>query len=66
MRPGVPLHPFVRGIFFYYGLDFHHLAPNSILHLTAFITACKAFLGVEPHFDLWLKTFSIKSKSSGT
>ena len=26
---GFPLHPFVRGLMFYYGLDFHDLAPNS-------------------------------------
>ena len=29
---GFPLHPFVRGLMFYYGLDFHDLAPNSFLH----------------------------------
>ena len=33
---GFPLHPFVRGLMFYYGLDFHDLAPNSILHISAF------------------------------
>ena len=51
---------------FFYGLDFHHLAPNSILHIAAFITVCEAFLRVEPHFGLWLKVFSIKPKTSGT
>ena len=25
---GFPLHPFVRGLIFYYGPDFHDLAPN--------------------------------------
>ena len=50
---------------FFYGLDFHHLAPNSILHIAAFITVYEAFLRVEPHFGLWLKIFSIKPKSSG-
>ena len=25
---GLPLHPFVRGLMFYYGLDFHDLATN--------------------------------------
>ena len=29
---GFPLHPFVRGLMFYYGLDFHDLAPNFILN----------------------------------
>ena len=51
---------------FYYGFDFHHLAPNSILHLAAFIIVCEAFLHCEPHFGLWLKLFGIKLKSSGS
>ena len=33
--PGFPLHPFVRGLMFYYGLDFHDLAPNFILNISA-------------------------------
>ena len=33
---GFPLHPFVRGLMFYYGLDFHDLAPNFILNISAF------------------------------
>jgi hypothetical protein len=60
---GFPLHPFVRVMIFYYGLDFHHMAPNSILHLAS-IMVCETFLCCEPHFDLWLKTFGVKPKSS--
>ena len=45
---GFPLHPFVRGLMFYYGLDFHDLAPDSILHISAFIVMCEAFL-CTPH-----------------
>ena len=37
---GFPLHPFVRGLMFYYGLDFHDLAPNFILNISAFIIVC--------------------------
>ena len=33
---GFPLHSFVRGLMFYYGLDFHDLAPNFILNISAF------------------------------
>ena len=32
---GFSLHPFVRGLMYYYGLDFHDLAPNSFLHISA-------------------------------
>ena len=37
---GFPLHPFVRGLMYYYGLDFHELAPNFILNISAFIVVC--------------------------
>ena len=37
---GFALHPFVRGLMFYYGLDFHDLAPDSFLHISAFIITC--------------------------
>ena len=60
---GFALNPFVRGIMFYYGLDFHDLAPDSILLISAFIVMCEAFLRTPPHFGLWLKTFDVKPQS---
>ena len=59
---GFPLHPFVRGLMYYYGLDFHDLAPNFILNISAFIIVCEAFLCIQLHFSLWLKTFNVKLK----
>ena len=59
---GLALHPFVRGLMFYYGLDFHDLVPESFIHVSAFIITCEAFLQIPPHFGLWLKTFSVKPK----
>ena len=49
---GFALDPFVRGLMFYYGLDFHDLAPDSFLHITTFVVVCEAFLRVTP--PLWL------------
>ena len=43
---GFSLHPFVRGLMFYYGLDFHDLALDSFLHISSFIIVCEAFLRV--------------------
>ena len=57
---GFPLHSFVRGLMFYYGLDFHDLAPNFILNILAFIAVCVASLRIKPHFGLWLKIFNVK------
>ena len=45
---GFPLHPFLRGLMFYYGLDFHDLAPNFILNILAFIVVCETFLRIKP------------------
>ena len=59
---GFPMDPFVRGLMFYYGLEFHDLAPESILHISSFIVVCKAFLRTTPHFGLWLKTFNVEPK----
>ena len=59
---GFPLHPFVRGLMFYYGLDFQDLAPNSFLNISAFIVVCEAFLRIPPHFGLCLKVFNAKPK----
>ena len=50
---------------FYYGLDFHDLAPNFILNISAFIVVCEAFFRIQPHFGLWLKIFSVKPKVVG-
>ena len=47
---------------FYYGLDFHDLAPNSFLKISAFIVVREAFLRITPHFGLWLKVFNVKPK----
>ena len=57
---GFTLNPFVRGLMFYYGLDFHDLSPDSILLISAFIVMCEAFLRTPPHFGLWLKTFHVR------
>ena len=59
---GFPLHSLVCGLMFYYGLDFHDLAPNFILNISVFVIVCEAFLCIRPHFGLWLKTFNVKPK----
>ena len=50
---------------FYHGLDFHDLAPNSLLHISAFVIVCEALLRVQPHFGLWMKMFILKPKVVG-
>ena len=38
----------------------HHLTPNSVLHISIFVHLCEAFLGIEPHFDLFQYFFHLK------
>jgi putative gypsy type transposon len=64
----LPVHEFLRGLLFVYGVQLHHLTPNGILHVACFITLCECFLGVHPHWGLWKRIFNIKrqlSKHSG-
>ena len=59
----LPLHPFFKGLLCFYGLQLHQLSPNSILHITCFITLCECWLGIEPHFGLFKRLFKLKRQS---
>jgi hypothetical protein len=56
----LPSCSFFRDLLYYYGLELHHLNPNSICHISIFIYYCEAFLGIEPHWDLFRFLFRIK------
>ncbi|KAK1607665.1 hypothetical protein QYE76_031338 [Lolium multiflorum] len=56
----LPAHEFLRSLLFFYGIQLWQLTPNSILHLSIFITVCEAFLGIDPHWGLWRKIFYVK------
>ena len=56
---GFAIHPFLRGLPEYYGLQLHNFAPASILHIAGYITLCELFLGYEAHFELWRKLFCL-------
>ncbi|KAK1618578.1 hypothetical protein QYE76_024095 [Lolium multiflorum] len=59
-----PIHNFLRGLLFVYGLQLHHLTPNSILHISIFITLCESFLGVQPNWALWKRIFLCRCNGS--
>jgi hypothetical protein len=54
---GVPAHPLLQWLLYYYGLHLHDLTPEGILHLSVFIMLCKGFLGVPTHYGLWWALF---------
>ena len=53
-------HEFLRGFLFIHGVQLFQLTPNTIFHLSFFITLCECFLGVEPHWSLWKKLYYIR------
>jgi hypothetical protein len=54
---GVPPSRFMRAIPHYYGVELHHLNPNSISQAAIFAVVCEGYLGIEPHWKLWLHLF---------
>ena len=61
---GFPISDFSRGLLHHWGVQVHHLTPNSILHISIFVHLCEAFLGIEPHFDLFQYFFRLKPQPS--
>jgi hypothetical protein len=44
----------------HYHLELHNLTPSGIMHITAFLTLCEDYMGIEPHFDRWNNFFRIR------
>ncbi|KAK1681479.1 hypothetical protein QYE76_042327 [Lolium multiflorum] len=60
----VHVHEFLRGLLFIYGIQLHQLTPNSLLHISIFITLCECFLGIHPHWGLWKCIFFLRRNNS--
>jgi hypothetical protein len=52
-----PAHPFLLGLLEEWKIGLHHLNPTGMLHIAGFMTVCKAFLGIDPHVDLFREVF---------
>ncbi|KAK1627152.1 hypothetical protein QYE76_001467 [Lolium multiflorum] len=46
------------------GYRLHQLTPNSILHISIFITLCECFLRTHPHWGPWKRIFYLRRNSS--
>jgi hypothetical protein len=53
----VPVSKFFHALLHFWGIQLHHLTPQSILHLSIFTHFCEAFLGILPHFHLFQHFF---------
>jgi len=54
-----PAQKFLRGLLHYYKVELHHLNPNGIQHIAAFIALCEGFLGISPHLELRRYFFAV-------
>ena len=57
---GLPCLVFFSGLLHYYRKQLHHLTPNSFVHISIYVHLCEAFLGIEPHFELFRFLFHLK------
>jgi len=54
---GTPVGRLIRAILRYYEVELHNLNPNSVMQVAVFAMVCERFLGVPPHWNLWLHLF---------
>ncbi|KAE8792675.1 hypothetical protein D1007_32789 [Hordeum vulgare] len=47
----------------FYGIQMHHLGPNSILYLTCFATLCEAYLGFLPFSSFFYHLFHFRAQT---
>src|SRR6266540_2506149 len=61
----LPTSRFFRGLLRFSEIELVNLNPNSILHSSAFVHLCEAFIGVQPHFALFRHLFVLKPTQKG-
>ncbi|KAE8777664.1 DNA-directed RNA polymerase subunit beta [Hordeum vulgare] len=49
----------------FYGLQMHHLDPNSVLYLACFVTLCEAYLGFWPFPSFFCHFFHLHAHAHG-
>jgi len=47
----------MRALCHHYGVELQHFSPNAITAAAVFATVCEGYLGMMPHWDLWLHLY---------
>ena len=47
----------MRALCHHYGDELQHFSPNAITVTAIFVAVCEGYLGVMPHWDLWLHLY---------
>lgn len=61
---GLPSSDFLQGVLHFYGINLHHLNPNSILHMAIFAHLSVVHCGVYLHFALFRHLYHMKPQPS--
>ena len=63
----MPADRFMRELLHYYGVELN-FNPNSIAQAAIFVAVCEGYLGIAPHWELWLHLFRAghTTKPTGT
>ena len=59
---------FMRVLCHHYGVELQHFLPNAITAAAVFAAVCEGYLGMMPHWDLWLHLYrgELFNATSGT
>jgi len=47
----------MRALCLHYGVELQHFSPNAITVTAVFATVCEGYLGMMPHWELWLHLY---------
>jgi hypothetical protein len=60
----LPVSDFFRHFLDHYGLQPHHLPANAVMVLSAFVSFCEGYTGIEPFVQGWSKYFQLRKQSA--
>jgi hypothetical protein len=55
----MPPSSFFTSLLKFYGLQLHHIAPNSLVSIAGYAALCEGYLGIHPRVDLFQLFFSV-------
>jgi len=54
---GSPPSRFMWALYHHYGVEIQHFSRNAITAAVVFAAVCEGYLGMMPHWDLWLHLY---------
>ena len=57
---GSPPSHFMRALYCHYDVELQHFSLNAITAMMVFAAVCEGYLGVMPHWDLWLHLYRVE------